>query len=85
MGTNWQEVLDVGRADAASQRHRAVVQRSSAIRCANEARDASDVDTGVLWLLREVQQRSDAVSSDLASEVSDQIADHAERVLGSLE
>lgn len=83
MGTNWQEVLDVGRADAASHRRRAVVQRLNALQCATEAQAATDVDTGVLWLLREVQQRSDAVSSELASEVSHQIADHAERVLGS--
>jgi hypothetical protein len=35
----------------------------------------------VLWLMRAVQQRSALISSDAASEISDRIADHAERVL----
>lgn len=78
---NWQGVLDVGRADAATHRRQAVLERASAARCAREAKSATDADSGLLWLMRALQQRSAAVSSDEASEISNRIADHAERVL----
>ncbi|WIB76991.1 hypothetical protein DEJ28_15235 [Curtobacterium sp. MCPF17_002] len=78
---NWQEVLDVGRADAAEHRRQATLERANAAHCASEAKTATDTDSGVLWLMRAMQQRSAAVSSDAASDISDRIADHADRVL----
>lgn len=78
---NWQEVLDVGRADAQAHRQQAVLERADAAACAQKATTARDADVGVLWLMRALQQRSAAVSSDTASDISDRIADHAERVL----
>ncbi|WP_139200048.1 hypothetical protein [Curtobacterium sp. MCBA15_008] len=78
---NWQEVLDVGRADAQAHRQQAALERADAVTCARQATTALDADVGVLWLMRAMQRRSAAVSSDAASDISDRIADHAERVL----
>lgn len=78
---NWQEVLDSGRADAEAHRQQAVLERASAAGYTRKAKTAPDTDSGLLWLMRAMQQRSAAVSSDAASEISDRIADHAERVL----
>jgi hypothetical protein len=80
---NWQEVLDVGRADATAHRRQAALERADATRCAHEAEAAADSDAALLWLMRTTQRRFAAVSSDAASEISDRIADHAERVLGA--
>lgn len=78
---DWQDVFNSSRSDAEAHRQRAVLARASAADCALEAKAAPDTDSGVLWLLRAMQQRSAAVSSDAASEISDRIADLAERVL----
>ncbi|TDW63448.1 hypothetical protein EDF51_1301 [Curtobacterium sp. PhB25] len=78
---HWQEVVDVGRSDAAAHRDRAVLERAGAARCTEEARTATDLDSELLWLMRALQQRSAAASNEIASEISDRIADHAERVL----
>ncbi|WIB34377.1 hypothetical protein [Curtobacterium sp. MCSS17_005] len=80
---NWQEVLDVGRADAITHRRQAVLERTNATQCSHEAQTATDRDVGALWLMRAMQQRSAAVSSDAAAQISDRIADHAESVLHS--
>jgi hypothetical protein len=78
---NWQEIHDVGRADAQAHRQQAVLERADAAVCARKATTARDADSGLLWLMRAMQQRSAAISSDTASDISDRIADHAERVL----
>jgi hypothetical protein len=82
---DWQEVLDVGRSDAAHRRQEASVQRADAAECAAEAKNATDADTSVLWLMRAMQQRSAAASSNAASDISDSIADHAQDVLEHLD
>ncbi|WP_146239621.1 hypothetical protein [Curtobacterium sp. MCSS17_011] len=78
---NWQEVLNSGRAEAEAHRQQAVLERASAAGYTRKAKTAADTDSGLLWLMRAMQQRSAAVSSDAASEISDRIADHADRVL----
>lgn len=78
---DWQEVLDVGRADAQAHRQQAVLERADAAASARKATNTRDADVGVLWLMRAMQQRSAAISSDAASDISDRIADHAQRVL----
>ena len=78
---HWQEVADVGRSDAVAHRDRAVLERASAARCTEEARTSTDLDSELLWLMRALQQRSAAASNEIASEISDRIADHAERIL----
>lgn len=69
-------------ADAAVSRAQAAVERADAAKCSNEAKAAVDPDSGVLWLPA-LRQTSAAASHDAASEISDRIADHAERVLGN--
>jgi len=78
---DWQEVLDLGRADARRHRSEAVAERVNAVHCADEAHAAGDADATILWLMRAMQQRLAASSSDAASVVSDRIADHAQHVL----
>ncbi len=78
---DWQEVLDVGRADAHRHRSEAIAERANARHCTDQAHAALNADATVLWLMRAMQQRLVASNSDAASEVSDRIADHAEHVL----
>lgn len=78
---NWEEVLQQSRAEAVVCRQQARAKRARAEQCAAEAKTAADLDSGVLWVMRAMQQRSAAASSDAAAETSDRIGDHAERVL----